>query len=1161
MIISNYAIKNKVTILVLIVIIVIMGMWAYITIPREAAPDIKFPFIMITSFYEGASPSDMENLVTFPIERKLKSLTDVKEMKSTSTEGLSFISLEFEPGIDIENALQKVRDKVNEAKSDLPDDFKDPVIEEASADTLFPVMYVNITGNISLVRLKKIAEDMSEEIEQINGVIGAEIIGGLEREIRVEFDPDRLSAYGLTMAEIIMTVTQNNQNTPAGKIDVGDAKYSLKIPAEFVSPDEVEHLVVAMRSGKPIYISDVAVIKDTFKDRDSYSRVDNNEAVSIKVTKRSGENILQIADGIKSIIAKYRERLPGGIKLSITSDMSKEIHTMVTDLENNILTGLILVLAVIFVSLGIRNAIIVSLAIPFSMLITFFTLQALGITFNMVVLFSLILALGMLVDNAVVIVENIYRHHTRENKPIIKAAMEATSEVAWPVISSTATTVVAFVPLLYWPGIMGEFLSYLPKTVIIALTASLFVAMTINPTLAAMLIRKPKSQRGSGDKNKKEWGFIIQTYARLLKFGLRYRVLALTFFFGLLVVVIIAFAGSGLGIELFPSSEPTYILAKIETPEGTNIERRNKFALQAEKIINKYGNIENVTTSVGKEVDITIVMVDREERKDAGQDGKIYFKNSNRTMESIRSELVSNTVGAKVTVDKQEHGPPVGEPVNVQIAGDNYETLTVIAEKIKDEIKDLPGIVDLKDDAKTGLPEINIVVDKERAALLGLSAQLIGQMIKASVNGIKIANYREGEDEYDITARLPENKRENLQDILRLYVPAPDGTQVPLTSVANVITTSGLSEIQHIDQKRIVSITSNVAKGFNSQQIREQVQSIIKNGRFRLRFDDIKNVGGLINKIRNSNDSIAVKIRDNLTANSIASLNKYSENQSISNEFVSDLINAVNKVFEGSPIANEKHRITAKLSGEALMRYNRVKLSEIYPEYILAPPQPISLPQGYMITYAGENEDMAESTAFMFKAFVIAVFLVALVIVIQFNSILMTFIIMTSVILSLIGVFLGLIVTGHPFGVIMTGMGVISLAGVVVNNAIVLLDYTNLLRKRGLNCYDAIVTAGCTRFRPVMLTAITAILGLVPMAIGISYNFRELRWEFGSEMSQWWGPMSTAVIFGLAIATILTLFVVPNIYSLLFDWSFYRRREKEEKIIPEKEPIVVGENI
>jgi multidrug efflux pump subunit AcrB len=605
--------------------------------------------------------------------------------------------------------------------------------------------------------------------------------------------------------------------------------------------------------------------------------------------------------------------------------------------------------------------------------------------------------------------------------------------VAWPVIASTATTIAAFVSLIFWPGIMGEFMGYLPKTLIITLAASLFVALVITPTLGSIFIKRsprdhPMSERGRRHHD----GMVLRVYRSLLQFTLQYRLLFLGLFVSLLVVVIYAFSQSGLGIEMFPDTEPSRITVTVQAPEGTNIAQTNNFALQAEAIIQRYGNIEHMTTTVGNErpnlAEVNLDMIDRELRKGPGEagtpEGMIYFHNSNDTMAALRHDLVTSLVGADVTVEKEDQGPPVGAPINVEIHGDEYTVMAELAETLKSTIQGIPGIVDLTDDYEPGLPEIQVEIDKERAALLGLDAYSIGFLLKGSVNGVEIGKYHEGEEEYEIVARLPEAQRQNIQNILRLRIPDATGQPVPLSSVATIRTTSGLSAIKHIDERRVVTVSSNVAKGFNAQQVLAEVRTRAET---------------------------------------------------------------------------------------------------------------LALPVGYTFEYTGENEEMQNSQAFMLKAFVIAILLIALVLVTQFDSVLSPMIILTSVILSLIGVFLGLLITQTPFGVIMTGMGVISLAGVVVNNAIVLIDYINVLRKHGQGCREAILTAGCTRFRPVLLTAITTILGLTPMAIGVSLDVHNLGIVVGSDMSQWWGPMSTAVIFGLIVATTLTLFAVPCLYSLLFE--------------------------
>ena len=592
MLVTNFAIKHHVSVVVLLIIIFVIGLSSYNQLPRESNPDIEVPLIFVSTFYEGTSPEDIENLITRPIERKLKSLTDVKQMTSSSAEGASNIQIEFVPEVDIDNAIQKVREKVNESKQDLPSDLEDdPQVREFSFNYEWPLMYINISGDIGLVKLKNIAEDIQEDIESVRGVLEAKVVGGLEREIRVEFDPNRIAQYQLTIAELLASIRNNNLNTPSGSLDLGDAKYSLKVPGEFQSPDEINQIVIAVKDQKPIYLTDIASIRDTFKDRDSFARLDGIETVAIRVTRRSGENLLAIADECKKIGDRYQEILPEGIKITYTSDSSKDVRIMVADLENNILSGLILVLAVIFLSLGFRNAILVSLAIPLSMLITFMVLQLLGVTLNMVVLFSLTLALGMLVDNAIVIVENIYRHHS-EGAPLQKAAMDATAEVGWPVITSTMTTVAAFFPVVFWPGMMGEFMQYLPKTVIITLLASLFVALIITPTLGAIFI-KAKGIKKNGEKktihsapdSAPNQNPVMAIYRKLLNFGLRpgINIVTVIIFFVMLFLMVKIHTWMGLGVELFPNTEPKILMVEIAAPEGTNVYKTNRFGKESRR--------------------------------------------------------------------------------------------------------------------------------------------------------------------------------------------------------------------------------------------------------------------------------------------------------------------------------------------------------------------------------------------------------------------------------------------------------------------------------------------------------------------------------------------------------------------------------------------------
>lgn len=1036
MIINHAAVKRQSTVLVLLLFIIIAGAYSYATLPRESSPDITIPYIFVTTTYEGVAPEDMETLITIPIERKLKGLSDVEEIRSISDDGSSFIAIKFLPAVDIDDALQKVRDKVDQSKQDLPPELEDdPVITEANFSDI-PIINVVLSGPFSLKRLKTFAEDFEDRFEGIQGVLDAEIVGGLEREIHVLFDLDRVEFYNMPVQSVITALSQGNVNMPGGNMDIGEARYQVRVPEDFQNPAEIDNIVVFVRDGKPVYLRDVAVIKDANKDPDSKSRIDGRQSVTLQIKKRSGENIIAITDELKREVEEMRPLFPPNLEIDLTADQSDDIRLMVKDLENNILSGLLLVLAVVLVFIGGRSALFVASAIPLSMLITFALLSVFGITLNMVVLFSLTLALGMLVDNGIVIVENIYRH-MQEGKSRWDAAMIGADEVAWPVITSTLTTVGAFLPMIFWPGIMGEFMSFLPKTVILSLFGSLFVALVVNPVLSARWQTVKTGSNFTGAVDGGNLSFTKRMYKGLLLWSLRHRILTVLFAFALLVASAVCFGKFGKGVEFFPDVEPKRAYVTVKAAVGTNLETSDKLVAQVEELAMQYPDIEHVIANPGKSAgdtfaqggggthlsSVTLIFKDLHDRS----------RPSSAIMAEMREKLAARIKGAEVQVEKEEEGPPTGKPVNLEIYGKDIHELGQLAQDIRKRMEDIPGLVDIKDNFVSGKPEITVDVDKEKAAIMGLDTYQVAFTVKTAINGAKVGVYREGKDEYDIIAKLPEEDRQSVKALQRLTVSGPNGEPIPLTSLANVRVSSGLGGINRIDQKRVVTISADVATGVLA------------------------------------NDVIPV--------------------------------------------------IQRRL-------------------------QDIAWPRGYSYAFTGEQQEQAKAQAFLGKAFVAAVFIIFLVLVTQFNSFVTPFIIITSVALSLIGVFLGLLVTGTAFGVIMTGVGVISLAGVVVNNAIVLIDYFNQLKAEGMEVRDALVRTGLTRFRPVMLTAITTVLGLLPMATGISYDFIGLQWDVGGESSQWWGPMAVAVIFGLAVATLLTLVVVPVLCSLAESMTARRIRKK-----------------
>lgn len=1064
--ISEMAIDRGTTVLVLLLLIVVSGVYSYTVLPRESAPEVVVPFINIVTTYEGVSAADMETLVTSPIERKLTGLDDVKRIESSSVEGVSTIVVEFMANTDIDTSLQKVRDKVDQAKPDIPNEADDPVISEINIGEL-PIIFISLAGDIGIAALSRIADDLEDDIEAIPGVLSVQSIGKAEREIQIIGDPDRIAQYGISMADLVQLIQLENVNTPAGSMDLGEAKYSMRVPGEFREVEEITGLVVRRGPEGTVYLRDIGEVRDGFKERTSLSRMNGNPNITLTVAKRSGENIIAMADAVREVVETRAAELPMGIELTITYDESNNVREIVTELESSILSGLILVLIVIFVAMGASNAVFVALAIPLSMLIVFSYLFATGVTLNMVVLFSLTLALGMLVDNGIVVVENIYRYVECGVRPM-EAAKKGAAEVAWPITASTMTTIAAFSPMLFWPGIWGEFMKFLPMTVIACLLASLFVALVVNPTLASrfMHIRRKDIGHVSADIEPQEaipTGRIYKVFEGFLRTALHHRFVTMTAAFTILGTVVYIFMAGGMLInedgervfepsrvmEFTPEVEPSQANIEIKAPPGTNLETSDQLVRRVEAIVAPWAEqVDSIVANVGSQ-GVGFMM---EASAGATNVSRVTLNFPKATeMDTPPSQIVSQLrnafdeiPGAEFRVETVDNsGPPMDPPVNVEISGDDYTVLAEIAAGVQDRIRDVEGLVDLRTDYDRGIPEVRVDIDRQQAWNLGLNTRFIGEAVKAAINGIVAGKYREGDDEYDVLVRFPEVFRADLSNLANLTLINVEGQPIPFSAVATLEQDEGLGTIRRIDRKRTITVSADV-EGRTGPAV----------------------------------------------------------------------------------LADVQRRLAA------------------YP-----------LPAGYTFNYTGENEDTEETQEFLGRAFVVALFLIALVLVTQFNSVFQPFIIMTSVILSLAGVFLGLILFNMPFGILMTGIGCISLAGVVVNNAIVLMDFINKLRARGQSVEEAIVHASLIRFRPVMLTAITTILGLIPMASGISFNFRTMEWMIGGESTQWWGPMAIAVIFGLAFATLLTLVVVPTLYSILYA-AADRREERSDH--PQSAPAPVS---
>ncbi len=1097
-VLTRLAVGRPLTAYMLMFIAVVAGIATYLGLPRESFPEIRVPLIMVSTVYPGTAPSDMENQVTRKIEMEVKGISGIKEIRLTSRDGYSLVEVEFTPDVVLDTALQKVREAVDRAKPEMPQEIEDPVVTDVDFSR-FPILLINLAGDFGMDRLKEIADDLKDELEAIQGVNLVNIVGGRDREVQVLADPRRLTALELGLPDLVEAVAKEHLTVPGGDLDVGRLNFLVRVPGEVENPLEIADFVVAVRNGSAIKVRDVATVAYGFEEEATRARMNGRRSITLTIEKRTGANIVAVAERVRAEVERLRETLPPAAEVEILRDQSEDIASMNRELENSILSGLLLVLIVLFFAMGWRPALIVAAAIPFSMLISFIVVAFLGYTLNMVILFSFVLVLGMLVDNAVVTVENIYRHRELGD-PAKEAALLGTGEVTMPIIAATATTICAFGPMLLWPGIIGEFMKYLPMTLIIGLAASLFVALVFNPAIAAGLLRRPPAARR---RRKGELGRFTGLYKRLLSWaldhdaGIGQRFVSWVCAFAISALGVGAFLMQGAGVSsalvfaawglivglfvlaalflmrdnrvlillgmgltmlgtlaiysvhnegtvFFPDTSPREIWVDFEFPPGTNLEGQDALVTEVERRTADTTDMTEMITNVGS----TGSGMMEGGSGGASNESRVTLnllkfheraQDSRKTLNKVK-ELLAGLSGAQIKVDKPVEGPSQGKPVSLRLIGEDYDELGELADQLAAEMATIPGLYNVDHDYDRGYPELRIDVDREEAARAKLDTRSVAGTVRTALAGTEVAKYRTGEDEFEIRVKLPKADRLSGDALEELTILDEDGRPIPLRSIAKIHPTAGPSAIRRLDMKRVVAVEGDVD------------------------YD-----GGY---------------RDNVL------------------------------------------RAAAAEKLEAL-----------------------TLPPGVRWEFGGAMEDEQESSAFLMRVFMIALLLISLILVTEFDSLITPLTILVSVILSLIGVFWGLMITGTPFGIVMTGIGVISLAGIVVNNAIVLCDFVIQERKKGTPKREAILAAGVTRLRPVLLTAITTILGLIPLTTGINIDFFAFDFSLGGESKEWWGPMGIAVIFGLAVATVLTLVVVPITYDLLdgITSGLTRRRTRKDE--------------
>ncbi len=1109
---TTASLKNRNTVYLIIIILIITGGITYKNMAKEMFPDVALPTIMVNTVYPGNTPVDMENLVTRPLEKEIYVVSGIKNMNSTSSQDNSNITIEFNSNVDIKIALQDVKDAVDRSKSELPDDLPiDPMVSDIDFSE-FPVININLSGDFSINEFKEYAEYLEDKIEDIYEVSKVNIKGIEEKLIRLNLDKNKMDAFQLSFNNIENAIAYENMAVSGGDLIIGNTRRSVRTSGEFKNPDELNNIIVKKNKGNIVYLRDVlqdGKVIDGYEDVMSLARLNREPVVSLQVVKKSGENLIYTSEQILEIVEEAQKKvLPKNLSVTITNDQSDVVRKMIENLENNIIMGILFVMFVLFFFLGFRNAMFVGMAIPMSMFISFVILGAIGSTINMMVLFSLILALGMLVDNGIVAVENIFRFIQRGHSPF-EAARLAVGEIAWPIIASTATTLGAFIPLIFWPGMFGEFMKFLPITLIIVLSSSLFVALIIIPVFTVLF--KTKEQTKPPRKRTfiltgifagisallyilgingvaSFFGIIaiitILNYLiffdlsiwfqnslliKLEKFYLRILNFVLSgnnpnkFLIGtiaLLIVTFIFFEIRSPSVNLFPGSEPQFFIVKSELPIGSNITATDSISKLIEEDIEnivKQNNFEkyvkSTLTTVGKgAVGENEFVIGNTPNKSVTTVNFVDYefrdgKKTSDLMKIISDSLIGKYPGVIVSVEKNNMGPSTGKPINIEMSGDDFDKLINLGDSVITIINNanIEGIEGLKMDLDLGKPELLININREAAMRFGLSTGQIAGTIRTALFGKEVSDYKVGEEKYPIQIQLAPQYRNNITTLLN-----------------QIITFQN-------KQGKFVHIPVSAVADYSYTTSYSAIKRI-DNGR---------------------------------------------------------VLTVYSNVLEGANATAINNEI-----------------SKILDNY--------DFPEGYEYDLTGEQQDQKETSDFLGNAMLMAIAFILIILVTQFNSIAKPFIIITTVLFSTIGVFGGITTFGMDFIILMTGVGIISLAGVVVNNGIVLIDYINYLKqlekdKRGLGAEDnlpfedilpIVIKGGQTRLRPVLLTAITTILGLLPMATGMNIDFAGMLSDFspniyfGGDNADFWGPMAWTVIFGLTFATFLTLILVPVMYLI-----------------------------
>lgn len=1008
------------TVLMLFCLVALVGIVTLVTIPKESNPDITVPLVYVSVNHDGISPEDADTLIYKPLEKELRSLDGLKEMISTATAGHLSIQLEFYTDTDIDQALLDVRQKVDDAKGELPTDSKEPKVKEINV-ALFPVLVVTLSGEVNESVLYAVADDLQDRLEALPGVLEAEVRGKREEIAEIIVDPARMDNYGLTLGELGRLVGNNAQLVASEDLDTGAGRFGIKVPGLIESIPDILNLPVKVSGDDVVLFRDIAVGRLAYKDRKNSARVNGKQAVTLEIKKRIGSNIIHTLDDVKAIINEVQPYWPKGIQVGLSQDESDQIKEMLNDLFNNVLVATLLVMILILASLGVRSSFMVGIAIPGAFLMALIVLSMMGYTLNMVVLFSLILSVGLLVDGAIVVTEYADRRLAEGAAPR-HAYGEAAKRMAWPIIASTATTLAVFLPLLFWPGTTGEFMRYLPLTLLFTLSASLIMALIVVPTIGALVGRQSAqnlktltmieaAEQGRFDELK---GF-TGGYIRVLNTALHHPIKVLLAAIAALFLSFYIYGEKGHGVEFFPDVDIDVGLVDIRARGNLSIEESEALVTQVEARIFDMAEIESIYTA-------TFVRPPNEAAADVV--GRIQIELVNwkhrRTANEILKDIEARTAdiaGIIVETQKKQNGPAAGADIQLQLTAADAEAINPMLDKVKALFEADPDLKDVRDDRPLEGIEWQLDINREEATRFGTDIVSTGSMIRMITGGQRVGEFQPdySDEEVEILLRYPTQAR-TIDQFAQFNVQTPYGL-VPVSNFMERVAVPKSGDIVRIDGKRRYRLTANVQEGVNPT--------------------------------------------------------------------------------------------------EKILQYTETLKQFDWREAGVEP------------RFRGDFEKMEETGTFLGKAFGIAIFLMATILVTQFNSFYKASLIMSAIVLSIVGVLFGLLIRGEPFGIVMSGLGVIALAGIVVNNNIVLIDTYDRLLKDGLSPIDAALRTGAQRLRPVMLTAITTILGLMPMVMQWNIDLLNRDFSVGAPSSQWWTQLSTAIAGGLTFATLLTLILTP----------------------------------